>query len=425
MLKNMPTSGYQYKVKRGDSLNKIEKAAFGFITGILETANPQIVGRVISLENRPTIYAGDILNIPPNIEKEKLKTELSQLKISGKDLEEITIKIEDLELKYIAVRVWKTMDNVADGATVSIQWTPGFDKKKDSLLVPFTFPKAQIYMGNDLILSGILYGVSPKKTKTGTTADLEIWTYAADIIDSTMPEPYEARKITLEDRANNILRHIGIKAIFNFPSGGAFDRVTGEMTESIFSHLSSLASQRGLLMNSNPQGDIVFTKTTESETVGTLEVKSTDVLSWGANFDGRKLYNKIRAIGQSPGNANKETISIDNNIPRSRFITIRADEATDGNLQKAADWKRTKQYADALTISIPVKGFYNPKGKRWEENTKVTIKSQELFIPNGFDFLIRNVEFNSESSGKTATLSLVPPTVFTGEDLILPWEVTA
>ena len=51
----------------------------------------------------------------------------------------------------------------------------------------------------------------------------------------------------------------------------------------------------------------------------------------------------------------------------------------------------------------------------------MTLESPSLFVPDGFDFLIRSVEYLFSESGVTANLELVPPQVYSGEAITEPW----
>ena len=77
--------------------------------------------------------------------------------------------------------------------------------------------------------------------------------------------------------------------------------------------------------------------------------------------------------------------------------------------------------ARALTIPFPVSGWIGPDGKVWRENTIITVVSDILSIPDGFDFLIRSVEFNISQNGQSAILGLLPPQVYTKEQVGDPW----
>ena len=422
-IATIPTAGRSYQVVAGDRLDKIETVAYGSIRGILENANPQLNGRPISLENRPTIYPGDVLYLPPLAEREALKTEQVKRRLERtKDPEETTIVIDGLEIPYDSCRIMRTMDTAADGWTARIGYTAGRDRELDRRLLPYSYPQAQVYIGGELLINGVLYGVKPEVTDTGKVLDLEGFSYTKDMVDSTINPPYEFSNVSLLDLANKLAQAHGIKAEIDFDPGGPFDRVTADPTDSPFTFLARLVTQRGGLFSSTPTGNALFTRTKEGAPVGTIEEGESFPIGWGAKFDGTLLFNKIRAIGESPGSPTNEAVAVDNNVPRSRFTTFVADETMAGDLQTAANWRRTKQFADALTIPFPVSGFYAPNGELWTENTNVIVVSPTIFVPKGFPFLIRAVEYVSEASGKSTTLSLVPPQVFTGETIVLPWE---
>lgn len=425
-----PSPGNRYIVVSGDRLDNIEKSAYGSVQNILENANIYLQNRAsngnISLENRPTIYPGDVLTIPELPAIREIKTTGVERRTTGLERDQITIKLGGRTLDYESARVLVTMDTATDGWSARIQWQPGQDPELDKLLLPYTYPSAQVYIGNELVINGALYAVNPEQTTSGLTMNLEGFSFTADVIDSTMPLPYVAANITLKERADQLLRHLGLESKLDtgVDGGGSFDRVTGEVDDTIYDHLVSLASQRGLLVSSTATGNILFTRTTQSAPVGTISTGDPLPTGWGASFDGRGLYNVITALGESPGGATKQARVTDDNIPKSRFLTFRADDTTEGTIEAAAAWRRTKQFADALSIPYPVSGYYAPDGSRFRQNTKITIVSPEIFVPDGYTFLIKQVEYQSSASGQSSTLSLVPPGVYTGGDIELPWRTT-
>jgi len=74
-----------------------------------------------------------------------------------------------------------------------------------------------------------------------------------------------------------------------------------------------------------------------------------------------------------------------------------------------------------LSIPLKVNGWRGPDNKIWRENTRVTVKSLTLEVPNGFTFLIRRPEFTWDENGKKTILNLIPPTFYTKEAPQIPW----
>lgn len=425
-IRSKPTPGFQYRVVGGDRITRISATAYGTQENarLIVGANPQLTGRPISLEDLPTIYAGDVLNIPLIPANVALRNEGTKLTIAGKTAEDFTLIIDGLEIPVQSAKIVRTMDTAADGWTGRLAWNPGDNKEIDRRLLPYALPDASVYLGGNLQINGILYNVEPEMTVAGIVKNLEGFSFTADAIDSSVKSPYEKNNITLQQRAEEQIQHIGIRAIFESDGGGKFDRMTADPTDTIFGHLAKYARQRSILISSTVTGDMLFNQANvNGKPVGTLEETQPLPLDWSAKYDGRQRFNSYKVIGQSPGGVSKTATAIDENVPRSRFKTIEANDTIAGDIQAVADWQRSKQLADALTIPFPVSDWYDPGGNLWTPNTIVTIISPTLDVPQGFNFLIRAIEFDYSTRGRSAILSLIPPQVYTTEELPEPWRV--
>ena len=425
-IRTLPTPGFQYKVKSGDRITRISATAYGTQNNarLIVQANPILTGRPISLEDLPTIYAGDVLNIPLLAANAALRNEGTKLTIPGKAADDFTLVIGDLEVPVQSAKILRTMDTAADGWSALTAWNPGENKELDKRLLPYAMPPASVYLAGKLQINGVLYTVEPEMTNSGIVKNLAGFSFTADAIDSTLKPPYEKNNITLQQRAEEQIAHIGIRAIFEADGGGKFDRMTAEPTETIFSHLHNYARQRSILISSTPTGDMLFWKANvDGQPVGTLEETQPLPQNWNAKYDSRERFNSYKIIGQSPGGISKSAVAIDENIHRARFLTIQAHDTITGDIQAVANWQRSKQLADALTIPFPVSDWYDPAGNLWEPNTIVTVISRTLDVPQGFNFLIRAIEFNYNPAGRSTILSLIPPQVYTNDELPVPWEV--
>jgi len=312
------------------------------------------------------------------------------------------------------------MDTAADAWTASIAWFPE-DEEISDLLRPFAYRPATAYLGGFKLVDGFLYTTAPNKTTAGITMTLEGFSSTIDLVDSTLKPPYVQKLVTLKQRAEEVCSPFGVGVVFEILVDPPFKKVTAEPTDKAFDHLAGLASQRGILISSTEDGELLFTEVTKDPPVGTINDDLPPQQSISARFDGRQRFNSYKAIGQSPGKTNKKAVAKDNAVPKTRFFTFRANDTTIGDIQTAADWRRSKQIADALTFPFPVSSWYSPDGNLWRENTLITVKSPIVYAPDGFDFLIRAVEYKSNKSGTTAILSLVPPNVFTKKAVETPW----
>jgi prophage tail gpP-like protein len=425
MSKAIP--GAPYTVVAGDNLTGIAKQAYGDGRRWREiwTANES----VLKSGDPTVIFPGEIINIPPDSIADVAELDLFGLllpRLEGKDPDDFTIVVDDQEIPVISGRAVRAADTAADGWSAVTNFDPE-DTDLASALIPYSYPASQCYLGGELLIDGFVYTVAPNLTEKTRTATIEGWSPTVDIIDSTSKPPYEAKNITLEQRARDLVEPLGIKVIFDVGTDEPFDRVTIGNTEKIFDHLAKLATQRGILITSTELGELKFTRAATGSPIGTIEESLPVGQKYNAKFDGRKRFNIYKAIAQTPARksalkaASKIQVAKDPNVPKSRTLTFTTDETTEAGMKAAAEWKRSKQVADSLTIPFPVSTWYGPDDKLWKENTIVTVVSPAIFVPDGFDFLIRRVEYIFNDKGTTAVLSLVPPQVYTGLSLDEPW----
>jgi prophage tail gpP-like protein len=344
-------------------------------------------------------------------------------RLVGKDKDNLTILVEGKELVVESASVIRTMDTAADGWKATIVWDID-DREISDLLKPYGYQNAGVYLGGELVVSGRIYGIENTFSENGRKKILEGWSYTVDAVDSNVQPPYEEKKVTLEKRAETLLRPLGISVVFEniIDAPDPFDRVTANKDDKIFDHLLSLAKQRGVLISSTPAGEMLFTRAaTLGKPLGTIIEDLVPGMSYNAKFDGRSRFNTYRAVGQTPRKKPLVAIATDTVVPPSRFLTISSDENTLANIKLTADWARSKQLAKALEIPFPVSSWYAPTGDLWSENSIVTVVSPTVGAPNGFNFLIRRVEYKFSREGTTAVLGLVPPQAFTDKELIEPW----
>lgn len=408
------TPGKPYTVQAADSYESIAQQAYGDFrfASRVQAANQS---------NRGILSTGQIIVIPVLTLDNSLKTELAKARLKNKGIDDLTIIINNKEIKPLSANIMRTMDTVSDGWTALTEWTPGADKELDEVYRPFAYHPASVYIGGELIINGILYTSEPGFSNAGITMGLEGFSYTADLIDSTLKPPYEFNKISLEQLAPELVKPVGINAYFRHDTGGAFDRITASRGDTIAGLLIKYATQRGILVTSQASGDLLFTKANTGRSVGTLEEgKTLDALK--IKYDGRKLFNAYRAVGQSPFGTSKAAISKDDTVPRSRFKTISVNDTTKGDIQKAADWQRSKQLAKALTFPIEYDSWFAPNGSLWQENTLVTIVSKTLSLSRGFTFLIKSVNYAYDNEGRRVTLNLTPPQAYSGLQITNVWS---
>lgn len=407
---NRPIPGKTYIVKKGDTLSGIAGMAYG---------DPLLFPRIFQANQSAVksgdpdkIVPGEILFIPVLPEIEIIREKFFQ---SGRITDGVELKIEDRILPVSSARVIRTMDTIADMWTATIAWEPGIDKRLDELTKAYAMPKASISLDGELMVSGILYDVEQISDKNGRSKNLGGYSFTIDLVDShPIKPPYEHKGgIKLEKRCENLLTPLGmgVELAPGLDTGGAFKDVKIKPTETIHKHLKGLSDQRSILLSSTPEGNLLLLRADlTSPSVGTLEEGKSLIADLSAKFQGRKRFSVYRALSKgSRWGVEKVGIAKDDEVSRVRCHTFIVDDAIKGEMNDIAAWRKNKKAAKSEIIKLPVTSWNAPNGKKWKANTRVTIKSITFDQPDGFNYLIKQVEYTFDNSGKNAILSLIDP----------------
>lgn len=418
-----PTQGKVYTVVNGDSLSSIAEIAYGDPSQwpLIYDANL----KTLRSTDPNLIFPGEVLIIP---EDPTLRTIKENALVPDSIPDGMAIKIADRFINIQSGKIISTMNTAADAWSAVIEWQPGKDLFIDNVTRPYSYEKTKAYIDGNELVTGPLFITRPLKTTSGSSKTLTAFSATVSIVDSELkPDQYEQNNVSLRERAATLLKSYGLSVVVE---NGAnvdekFTRVTAAKNEKIFDHLKKLAKQKKVLISSTSKGNLLLTRANVDEApVGIIEEASVNSsLRYTATFDGRKRFSDYRVTCQTPRKRDKKAaITKDKNVPIMRFKNLTVQNSTTGNIQDAADWARSKQFAEALTIPFPVPSWYAPNGDIWRVNKTVIVKSKTLSIPDGYKFLIDRVEYDFDEQGKRATLFLVPPETYTGEEIIEPWS---
>jgi len=432
-----PIPGQRYVVKPGDTIERIASIAYGDSSRSRDIFNSNqidfiIPGIILNLppENItfPFISSGVILNLPPENTTSPLISTDVILNLPPQNTtsplistDGLVLLIGGLEILTESLRFFESIDTISAGWTAIIAWNPDEKPELDKIIRPYSYAPAHIFLDRELLGTGRLYVTSPSLISR-QECSLECWSLTADFVDSTLKPPYEENEVNLKQRAETLAQPFSLKVISDLEQDGIFDRVTAEPSDTAGSHLLSLAKQRGVLISSTVNGELSLSipKIT-GEPVATIEEGVEGFTGFTASYDGRARFSDYRVIGETPFDEPNNAVSKDKGVNVTRFKTKTVGETTQGEMKKAADFEKTKFLSDALTLPISARGFKRENGQRWKKGEYVTLISPTLFIKNGFLMLIKSVEFLSDSNGETALLTLVPPSVYSGDDIVEPW----
>ncbi len=206
-----PTPGKYYRLKKGDLLNIVAGKAYGNRKKWPLISRSNLTKLRSGDADLP--FVGEVVFIPIIRRKKSADAAQCDIILFDRDRDKMTLILEDREVPITEGRIIRTMDTGADAWTATIAWIPKADPELDELVRPYGYTEAGIYLGNDLLVCGRLYGVTPKLETDGQSKDLEGFSSTIDLVDSTMKPPYQRSNVTLLQRCQEFADIYGFTVI--------------------------------------------------------------------------------------------------------------------------------------------------------------------------------------------------------------------
>lgn len=338
--------------------------------------------------------------------------------------QDFDFKIDGENVPVKSARLIRTMDTAADGFSVDVVISQENQPELYEKIKPYRYTPVTISLETELQLTGTLTETKRSKSKATINTTLKGFSQTYNFIDSHISEQYEFSGIQdLHTIATQLAKQTATVVKFNTDPGGSFNGETAKRGQSGFVFLAKLARMRSQIMSCTPQGALLFNvANTTGPTVGIIEEDSPNSLlqkEFTVSFDARKRFKTYKVINQSPLGST-QAISSDDNITQPRHQVIQSDDVA-GQAQEIADFQKNRTIIDSISMPIPIVGWNAPDGSLLIPNTLITIKSETMFIPDGFTFIIRQVEYIFEKNNKSAVITIIPPNAYTKNTVVEPW----
>lgn len=292
---------------------------------------------------------------------------------------------------------------------------------------PYRYSFANLFIDNELVLTGKITKTIPQKTISGATYEIHGFSNTFNFIDSALIPPYAKYKNqNLHQMATIAAKETGTLVIFEAKPGGIFSDEKPTTGQSAFEFLAPLARKRSQLISCTPEGALLFQQAdTQKLSVGSIiedDPGSLLAKEYKIEFDGRRRFRTYTVTGRTPKGPGSGTSDPDPNIKEIRHKIVSVSSLGKGEFKEQAEWQAHLAVIDAMTFQVPVVGWNAPDKSLWKSNTLISIQSETMFIPDGFTFMIKEVEFSYfPGAGKTAILSLIPPNAYTQNPIDEPW----
>lgn len=196
--------------------------------------------------------------------------------------------------------------------------------------------------------------------------------------------------------------------------------------EKIFSFLSKIAKQKGILISDDALGNLVFQQSiTYAVPVAKLNQDSSPLVSVVPVFNPQEYFSHITGIKPSLF-GDDDPYTVENpklkNVQRpTTFVVTDADDTAD--LPTACKAKLGRMFGAAVRYKATVSTWRDPQGNLWEPNTAVIVRAPKAMIYSDYMFIIADVSMTKTDNVEKAVLDLVLPGSFSGQiPEALPWE---
>lgn len=329
------------------------------------------------------------------------------------------LKIEGIPVEVQAAALTRTMDTPDDQFSATISANIDNEPELYELIKSPSFRAATITLDGVLQFTGNITERNPQKTEDSNLTDI-MGTTLPHFMDSHLMPSYQHDNLDLKQWAETVAKQTNTAVQFDTDPGGPFKRKVIERGQTAAQFLAPLAFERSKIMSCTTTGKLLFFDVAvDSKPVDYIDETSGEAAAFEIAFNDRKRFRFYKVINQSPQGGGI-AIYTDENItaPRTKIIEI---SDTSGRNVESAQFEANKAFIEAMTLPWPVNSWHNRNGDLWQPDTTITLASPTCYFPDGFTFMIRQVDFSFQKNKKRATLHLIPRELYTKKPIIEPW----
>jgi len=415
-----------HNVIKGDTMWDISQKYYG-----THQKWPNIVKANPQLEGSARIYPGQILLIPDEIENITNPTQQSTVPESIQNVSEnaISILIDDNLFSYFTDYSMTFEIDTFDTFSFSAPFDESIFNYRESFR-PFSYKSVAIYYGKNLILTGVL--LAPESSASPEKKEVLIRGYSKPGIlnDCMMPIssfPLEFNNQTLEQITPVLCKPYGLKYKFLSPSGNPFEKVSIDIDKNIFSFLSGLSIQKGLLLSNNNQGNLIFWKSGTGNSIASFKEGELPFISCNPLFNYQSLFSHITGITSTTETKDSVKYTYENKYLSKmgilRNYNFIAEDSKDSEIKQVVLSKAGQMFGDCVSYQLSVQGHRDRNGNLYEKNKLISLHSPNAMIYNETILLIKSLTMSHATTGDTTSFNLVLPGSYTGViQEVFPWE---
>jgi len=418
-----------YTVRIGETWEIIARKVYGAEerVDVLRSANPGQPAQPTpftilltpELPNSPIAFTAD----PPLIDL-------------GDTPNQVTILIDNKEF-----REWTTVNVTSDvGKFKTATFTTPFEAEIidfKEIFRPLAFKQISIYVGGSRIFRGRMVKIDPVITPDSKILNVSCYSLPGVLQDCTLPPSVYPLQFleepNLKQIADRVCKPFGISVVQAVDVGSAFEEVTCGVSSKVFSFLSGLAKERGVLLSDTDDGELLLqTGALDGNPVAILKQGESPLISIAQDFKPQSMFTHITAVGNYYAGDGDGTSSVINHgtlfTNSFRPMTYTLSDTRQGQVQTAAIAEYGRMLANVINYNVEVTGWRDPDGDLWSPNSIIQIEAPDAMIYKPYNFMIKSVSFSKTSDKDVTSMVLTLPGLLAGvipsiDSVTLPFEL--
>lgn len=283
----------------------------------------------------------------------------------------------------------------------------------------------------ELLLTGMILSQKFSGKNTRQYATISGYSLPGVLEDCEIPTslyPLQSDGLSLKQIAEKLLNPFNLKMKIDesvsSKMNSSFDTSVAKESQNIKSYLSSLASQKNIVLTHTEKGELLFTSAkTNMKPIAHFgeDIPATDM---DLSFDGQKMHSHITVLKQADsdgGNAGEHTIRnpyVINTVFRPKVITQNSGKDTEtGDAARNALSEELK----GITLKISTDRWIID-GKIIKPNNIISVKNPSVFLYKESKWFIDGVDLKGNEKETTAVLHCVLPEVYNNNTPEYLWK---
>ena len=325
-------------------------------------------------------------------------------------------------------------DSVGSTFSFNFYFDP-FDIELKELSCVTHFHEVTLEYNGEIFLTGVLTNQKFTQQSTKTLASFGGYSKPGVLEDCQIPPsiyPLQSNGLSLEQIANKLIRPfkrnynltMAIDPNVQSKMSSSFKNSTASATQTIKDYLTTLATQKDIIISHNEKGELYFTNANTKQKP-LFEIDTTKAtapaVELSMDYNGQSMHSHItiqKSASADGGNAGSATIRnpyVIGSVYRPKVAS--QSSGTDNDTASAARRALGNELKSGIKLTIKTDRWI-VDGKIIKPNNLITVYAPELYLYYKKDWFIESINFEGNNEKTIATINCVLPEVYNEEKVI-------